>query len=44
LRIEGEGQEIVSVTVDDKTTPSAFVSATITGKHPVTIRIGPAWF
>lgn len=42
LRLEGEGQRIASVLVDEKPAASAFVSAKLTGEHQITIRLRPS--
>jgi len=42
LRLEGEGQHIANVSVDDKTVPAAFLSADLSGNHRINIRLRPA--
>jgi glycogen debranching enzyme len=42
LRLEGEGQHIASVSVDDKNVPAARLSANLTGEHQIAIRLRPA--
>ena len=41
LRIEGEGQRIASVLLDEKSVSSAFLSTNLTGEHQLTIRLRP---
>lgn len=42
LLLEGEGQQIASVSVDAKPVPSAIISAKLTGEHQVTILLKSA--
>lgn len=42
LLLEGEGQRVASISLDEKSVPSASISAGLTGEHQLTLRLRPA--